>query len=58
MKSVYRYFLKEFCEDKPEAIFVTIIFIGIVVPAAALGIFILWTMLLELISVILFGSTF
>jgi len=58
MKSVYQYFLKEFCGDKPDAIFVTIIFIGIVVPAAALGIFILWTMLLELISVILFGSTF
>ena len=58
MKSVYQYFMKELYEDKPQAIFVTIIFIGIVVPAAALGIFILWTMLLELISVILFGSTF
>ena len=50
--------MKEFYEDKPQAIFVTIMFIGLVVPAAALGIFISWTMLLELISVILFGSTF
>jgi len=58
MKSIYQYFLKEFYADKPQAIFVTIMFIGLVVPAAALGIFILWTMLLELISVILFGSTF
>jgi hypothetical protein len=58
MKSIYQYFLKEFYEDKPQAIFVTILFVGLVVPATALGIFFLWMLLLEFISIILFGSTF
>ena len=58
MKSIYRYFLNQPGMDKPFAVFSTIMLIGFIFPAAIIVFFILWTFLLEIISMILFGTTF
>jgi hypothetical protein len=58
MKSIYRYFLKQSGMDNPLVVLSAIMLGGFVFPAAIIVFFVLWTMLLELISVILFGKTF
>jgi len=58
MKSIYRYFLNQPGMDKPFAVFSTIMLIGFIFPAAIIVFFILWTFLLEIISMILFGTIF